>query len=139
MFWLYHDRNDAGRRLAERLRDYAGRRDVLVLALPRGGVPVGREVAQALGAPLDVLVVHRLSAPNHGPTLGAIAPDGVVHVDEGVVRDLRLSQASVDSVVVPGRADRERRERLYRGGSPPLDVRGKTVIVVDDGMVTGAT
>src|SRR3954469_4993973 len=136
----YHDRRGAGRYLAEKLADYAGRPDVLVLALPRGGVPVAYEVARALGAPLDVFLVRKLGVPGHEElALGAIATGGVRLLNTDVVRSLRISPQVIDRVAATERAELERREREYRDDRPPPDVRGKTVILIDDGLATGAS
>jgi predicted phosphoribosyltransferase len=137
---LFQDRADAGRQLAGKLRPFAGRDDVVVLALPRGGVPVGYEVATALGAPLDVFLVRKLGVPGHEElAMGAIASGGVRVVNEDVVRQLGVPPAWLDAA-----ADREgqelaRREAAFRGGRPAPDVRGKVVILVDDGLATGST
>lgn len=140
MFWFFRDRSDAGRQLANRLGAYASRRDVLVLALPRGGVPVGHEVARALGAPLDVLVVRKLRVPGQpGLAMGAIASGGARYLDEELVRDLGASEAGVEAVEARERTELRRRESVYREARGALDVRGRTVIVVDDGIATGAT
>jgi putative phosphoribosyl transferase len=137
---LFRDRSDAGRQLAARLAHYVGRDDVLVLALPRGGVPVGYEVAEALGAPLDVFLVRKLGTPGHEElAMGAIASGGVRVLNDQVVRMLRPSEEVIARVEAAERRELERREREYRGGRPPLDVRGKTVILVDDGLATGST
>ncbi len=137
---LFRDRTDAGRKLAARLTHYAGRDDVLVLALPRGGVPVGYEVAEALGAPLDVFLVRKLGTPGHEElAMGAIASGGVRVLNDQVIRMLRPSDAVIERVEAAERRELERREREYRGGRAPLDVRGKTVILVDDGLATGST
>lgn len=137
---LFQDREDAGRRLAGRLGRYAGRGDVLVLALPRGGVPVGYEVARALGAPLDVLVVRKLGVPGHEEVaMGAVAGGGVRVLDERVIRGLRIPPRLIDEETRVERAELERRERAYRGGRPAPEVRGRTAIVVDDGIATGST
>lgn len=136
----FRDRVDAGRRLAERLGAYAGRRDVVVLALPRGGVPVAAEVAHRLGAPLDVLVVRKLGLPGHEEyAMGAIARGGVQVLDEEVVRRHGLSPADVAAVVRRETAELHRRETLYRGDRPFPDLRGRVVVLVDDGIATGAT
>jgi putative phosphoribosyl transferase len=136
----YRDRSEAGRYLAEKLADYAGRPDVLVLALPRGGVPVAYEVAQALGALLDVFLVRKLGVPGHEElALGAIASGGVRLLNAEVVRGLRIPPEVIDQVAATERAELERREREYRGNRPAPDVRGKTVILVDDGLATGAS
>lgn len=137
---IFRDREDAGRRLSARLGAYAGRGDVTVLALPRGGVPVAFEVARALGAPLDVLVVRKLGVPGHEElAMGAIASGGVRVLNEEVVRRLRIPPWVVEAQAARERVELERRERAYRGGRPPLDVRGRTVILVDDGIATGST
>ena len=137
---IFRDRTDAGRRLAERLGEYAGRPGVLVLALPRGGVPVAFEVARALGAPLDVFLVRKLGVPGHEElAMGAIATGGVRVVNESVVRELGISGEVIDAVAGRERAELERRERAYRGERPAPEVRGRTVILVDDGLATGST
>jgi predicted phosphoribosyltransferase len=137
---VFRDRAEAGRRLAERLTTYAARDDVTVLALPRGGVPVAFEVARALGVPLDVLVVRKLGVPGHEElAMGAIASGGVRVINPEVVRRLRIPPRAVEAVTVREAAELQRRERLYRGGRAPLDVAGRTVILVDDGIATGST
>jgi predicted phosphoribosyltransferase len=136
----FRDRRDAGRLLAAQLTAYANRPDVLVLALPRGGVPVGAEVARALRAPLDIFLVRKLGVPGHDElAFGAIATGGVRVLNEQVVRALRIPESVVDAVTVKEQAELARRERLYRGDRPPPDVRGRTVVLVDDGLATGAT
>jgi predicted phosphoribosyltransferase len=137
---LFQDRRDAGRELAGRLSHYAGRDDVLVLALPRGGVPIGYEVAEALGAPLDVFLVRKLGAPGQEElAMGAIASGGIRVLNPPVVRSLGITPAEIDRAAAVEQAELDRRERAYRGDRPPLDVRGKTVILVDDGLATGST
>jgi len=132
------DRADAGRRLGRALSRFRGERPV-VLALPRGGVPVGLEVARALGAPLDVVVVRKLGAPGHPEfALGAIAP-GAVYVDRSIVRQLGVLPAYLEQVTAAEARELARRELAYRGGRPPLEVTGRLVILVDDGLATGAT
>jgi len=136
----FRDRREAGRRLAEKLTAYAGRPDVIVLALPRGGVPVAYEVARALGAPLDVYLVRKLGVPGQEElAMGAIATGGVVVLNEPVVRGLGIPRYVIDAVTAWQQRELERRESLYRGEAPPPDVRGQTVILVDDGLATGAT
>lgn len=136
----FHDRADAGRRLAAVLHQYAGRPDVRVLALPRGGVPVAYEVSRALGVPLDIFLVRKLGLPGHEEfAMGAIASDGVVVLDNEVIRALHVDRASLDSVIARERRELERREIAYRGVRPRTDIRGCTVIVVDDGLATGST
>src|SRR3954465_13511859 len=137
---LFRDRHDAGRQLAALLGEYAGRDDVVVLALPRGGVPVGFEVARTLGAPLDVFSVRKLGVPGHEePAMGAIAGGGVRVMNDDVLRHVPISRNSIEAVSARELVELERREKSYRGSKPPLDVRGKTVIVVDDGLATGST
>jgi putative phosphoribosyl transferase len=134
------DRADAGRKLATSLVEYAGRPDLVVLALPRGGVPVGFEVAQALRAPLDVFLVRKLGVPGHQElAMGAIASGGVRVRNQDVVNSLRIPEQVVDSVATAELRELERRERAYRDNRPPPDVRGETVILVDDGLATGST
>src|SRR5437763_15845455 len=136
----FRDRYEAGRQLASLLDAYRGRPDVLVLALPRGGVPVGYEVAQALGAPLDVFIVRKLGVPGHEElAMGAIASGGVRILNRDVLGYIPLPQKAIDEVAAREQQELERREREYRGSRPPLDVREKTVIVVDDGLATGSS
>ena len=137
---LYRDRIEAGRLLATKLTAYAHRQDVLVLALPRGGVPVAYEVAKALKAPLAVFVVRKLGVPGHEElAMGAIATGGIRVVNEEVVRMLRIPDRIIDAVAAQEQQELERRERLYRDDRPPPDVSGRTVILVDDGLATGST
>jgi predicted phosphoribosyltransferase len=136
----FRDRREAGRRLADELAAYAGRPDVLVLALPRGGVPVGYEVARALGAPLDVFLVRKLGVPGYEElAMGAVATGGVRVLNEQVVKSLRIPDHAIEAVTKRERQELARRERAYRGDRPPPDVRSRTVILVDDGLATGAT
>jgi len=137
---LFRDRRDAGRLLAEKLAAYANRPDVLVLALPRGGVPVAYEVARALGAPLDVFVVRKLGVPGYEElAMGAIATGNVRVLNDRLIERLGMPDHVIDAVTARERQELARRERLYRGGRPPPDVRGRTVILIDDGLATGAT
>lgn len=134
------DRQEAGRRLAAALEGFAGRDDVIVLGLPRGGVVVASEVARALKAPLDVYLVRKLGVPGHEElALGAIASGGVTVLNQDVLQALQVTQAEIEAVTEREKAVLERREQLYRGHSRPLELSGKTVIVVDDGLATGAT
>jgi len=136
----YRDRAEAGQRLAEKLMAYANRSDVVVLALPRGGVPVAFAVAEALNAPLDVFLVRKLGVPGHEElAMGAIAAGGVRVLNEQVVRLLHIPDAVIEAVAAQEQQELERRARHYRDGRPALDVRGRTVILVDDGLATGAT
>jgi putative phosphoribosyl transferase len=136
----FRDRCEAGQLLAAELTAYADRSDVLVLGLPRGGVPVAYEVARALGVPLDVLVVRKLGVPGeHELAMGAIASGGVKVLNPEVVEDLRIPAHIIDAVAAREQQELERRERAYRDDRPPIEVRGKTVILVDDGLATGTT
>ena len=137
---IFLDRAHAGRELASRLAGYAGRRDVVVLALPRGGVPVGYEVARALDAPLDVFVVRKVGAPGQEElALGAVASGGVLALNEGLVRAFGLEDRELEAIIARERKELSRRESLYRRGRPPLGVRGKVAILVDDGLATGSS
>ena len=136
----FRDRTEAGRLLAQKLREYANRDDVVVLALPRGGVPVGFEVAKALNAPLDIFLVRKLGLPEQEElAMGAIAAGGVRVLNDEVVRALDIPDEIVDAVAAKEKRELERREREYRGGRAPVDVRGRTVILIDDGLATGSS
>src|SRR5712692_6674454 len=136
----FRDRRAAGRQLATRLRAYASRPDVLVLGLPRGGVPVAYEVAQALGVPLDVFIVRKLGVPGFEElAVGAIASGGVRVLNEDVLRALPNAGEIVEAVTARETAELERREQSYRNGRPAPELRGRTAILVDDGLATGAT
>lgn len=137
---LFKDRMAAGQELAGKLASYANRPDVLVLALPRGGVPVAFEVAKALNAPLDVFLVRKLGVPGQEElAMGAIASGGVRVLNEEIVRSLHLSDDAIDRVTAKEQQELERRERLYRNDHPFPELRDRTVILVDDGLATGAT
>ena len=137
---LFRDRREAGRLLAAKLAAYANRPDVLVLALPRGGVPVAYEVARALKAPLDVFIVRKLGVPGHNEfAMGAVASGGVRVLNNETVRALRIPEYLIDKVTAQEQQELARREHLYRGNRPAPDVRGRTVILVDDGLATGST
>jgi predicted phosphoribosyltransferase len=137
---LFRDRREAGRLLAGRLGAYAGRDDVLVLGLPRGGVPVAFEVAAALDAPLDLFLVRKLGLPGHEElALGAIAGGGTRVLNKQLVDRLELPAEWIEAIDAKERRELERRERAYRGDRPPPDVAGRTVILVDDGLATGST
>ncbi len=136
----YADRRAAGRALAQFLNDYKEQRGVMVLALPRGGVPVGYEVAQALRVPLDVFVVRKLGVPGQEElAMGAIASNGARVLNAEVMQALHISGDVLESVTHRERLEMQRREQLYRGDQAPLSVRGQCVIVVDDGLATGST
>lgn len=136
----FEDRTEAGRRLAESLAGFADRPDVLVLALPRGGVPVAFEVAQALRAPLDIFVVRKLGTPgNEELAMGAIASGGIRVLNESVVGTLGIPADLIDEVAERELEELKRRERVYRKGRAAFEVRGRTVILIDDGIATGST
>src|ERR1700690_699846 len=134
------DRQQAGEPLGERLAGFAGRGDVVVLALPRGGVPIAREIARILQAPIDVFVVRKLGVPEFEElAMGAVAMGGVEYIDEDVVGSFSISREAIDEVARAARIEMARRELAYRGERPPVDVRGRVVILVDDGIATGST
>jgi len=136
----FQNRRQAGRLLAAKLVRYANRPDVIVLALPRGGVPVGYEVARALNAPLDVFLVRKLGVPGQEEfAMGAIASGGVRVLNEQAVNTLRIPNSVIERVTAGEQQELSRRERLYRGDRPSADVHDKTVILVDDGLATGST
>lgn len=136
----FHDRPDAGRQLAERLDEYAHREDVIVLALPRGGVPVGAEVAAHLDAPLDVWNVRKLGVPGHSDlAMGAVAAGGIEILNAALIDDLRIPPDTVRDIADRERAELDRRERLLRGERPAPSIHGRIVLLVDDGLATGAT
>lgn len=136
----FSDRVEAGKILASRLTAYANRPDVLVMALPRGGVPVAYEVSRALNAPLDVIIVRKLGVPGQEElAMGAIASGGVRVLNDDVMQTLALPEMVIEAAVAHERRELERREHLYRGNRPINEVHGRTIIIVDDGMATGAT
>ena len=136
----FADRREAGKELASRLRKYAGRGDTVVLALPRGGVPVAYEIAEALDAPLDIFVVRKLGMPGHPEyAMGAIASGGIRVIDQAALRRFGVTDEQLAAVAAAEERELERRERQYREGLPLPDVTGKTVILIDDGLATGAT
>lgn len=140
MIERFLDRRDAGKQLARKLILYAGRPDVIVLALPRGGVPVAYEVALWLHAPLDVLIVRKLGLPGQEElAIGAIASGGIRILNEDIVEALQVPQAVIDLVTERELAELQRREQQYRGNHPNLEVRDHTVILIDDGLATGAS
>jgi predicted phosphoribosyltransferase len=137
---LFSNRIDAGQKLAERLSGYFGHKDLLVLALPRGGVPVAFEVARKLGAQLDVFIVRKLGVPGHEElAMGAIASGGIRVLNMDVVRSLRISDDTIATVAAAEQVELERREQTYRKGKPEPHIAGRTVILIDDGLATGAT
>ncbi len=137
---LFRDRHAAGRELSNELLDYRDRNDVVILALPRGGVPVAYEVAAVLRAPLDILIVHKLEVPgNRELAMGAIVSGGIRLINYDVVRLLNTTQFAIDAVVAKAQEKIEHLERLYRNGWPALEVHDRIAIVVDDGIATGAT
>ena len=136
----FRDRREAGRRLGHRLAEQLEGEDVIVLALPRGGVPVAAEVAEALGAPLDVFLVRKLGVPGHEElAMGAIGSGGVRVLNDNVVRAVGLGAEDVERVAERELAELERRERAYRRGREPAELGGRTCVLVDDGLATGAT
>lgn len=136
---LYKDRQDAGQQLANTLINYKDRKPV-VIALPRGGIVLGYEVAKALNAPLDIIVARKIGAPFQPEFgIGAIAPNGVCILDDESVKFVRASEAEIKRIVERETAEMNRRIKLYRGELPPPDLAGKTVIIVDDGLATGVT
>lgn len=140
LLMFFKNREDAGRQLAEALGDFASRENTVVFGLPRGGVVVAAEVADALHAPLDVLLVRKLGVPGHEElAAGAIAEQGIRIINRSVLRSLRLPESDLDDVVQRERQLLRKRAELYRGFADPLPVTGMTVIVVDDGLATGAT
>lgn len=137
---IFRNRTEAGRRLAKELEHYAGRPDVVVLGLPRGGIPVAYEVARGLQAPLDVFVVRKLGMPGQEElAIGAIATGGVRVVNDDLLARLRVAPQIVDEIAAREERELERRERTYRGPRGPLPLAGRTVILVDDGLATGAS
>src|SRR6266508_2334736 len=140
MFRRFHDRREAGKVLAAKLGAYARKPNVVVLALPRGGVPVAHEVARALDAPLDVFLVRKLGVPGHEElAMGAIATGGVRVLNQRVLREAAIPPHEIEAVAAEEGRELARRERAYRGDRPPPEIRGKTVILVDDGLATGAS
>jgi len=136
----FHDRIDAGRQLAAALTEYEGRPDVVVLGLPRGGVPVAHEVARQLHVALDVCLVRKLGVPGHVElAMGAIADGGVEVLSLDLIRDLGIPRQTVEQIAVRERLELERRDRVYRAGRPPASVNARIVLLVDDGLATGST
>ncbi len=137
---VFRDRREAGRLLAAKLSTYAGKPDIVVLGLPRGGVPVAFEVARALAAPLDVFLVRKLGVPGHEElAMGAVASGGVLVLNDDVIARLGIAPEEIDAVAAKETAELARREQLYRSGRTSPEFSGRTVILVDDGLATGAT
>src|SRR5207237_4390907 len=137
---IFRDRNEAGQILASKLTKYVNQVDTVILALPRGGGPVADEIGKELGAPSDIFVVRKLGVPGHEElAMGAIASGGVRHINRDVVDQLRIDSETIEVASRREQKEIERREELYRGQRPPVDVRDKTVILVDDGLATGST
>lgn len=136
----FQDRRDAGRKLAQKLLHYANRQDVIVLALPRGGVPVAYEVALALKLPLDIFIVRKLGLPGHEElAIGAIASGGIRVLNKDIIRTLNIPEEVVNQVAKREMQELQRREQSYRGNLPAPEVRNRTVILIDDGLATGAS
>ena len=139
-FGLFKDRHDAGKRLAQRLLQYKGAKDTTVIALPRGGVVVGYDISLALRLPLDVLITRKLGAPSNPElAMGALAETGYQHLNEDVIREYQVSSAQLQEETQRQQSEIERRIRRYRGGRALPSLKGRTVILVDDGIATGAT
>lgn len=137
---IYSDRREAGKVLASKLMKYKDRADVLILALPRGGVPVAYEVAKSLNVPLDIFLVRKLGVPGHEEfAMGAIATGGIRVLNDDAVEYLNIPESVIDAIAAEELSELRRRERAYRGDRPEPDVQGKTVILVDDGLATGST
>lgn len=137
---LFRDRRDAGKKLAQKLITFARHSDAIVLALPRGGVPVAYEVASALHAPLDIFIVRKLGLPGREElAIGAIASGGAKVLNQDIIRYLGISEALIDAIAQQELQELERRERAYRGDRPPLDVKSRRIILIDDGLATGAS
>lgn len=136
----YHDRQHAGQVLAELLKDYNVRKDTVVLALPRGGVPVAYEIAMKLGLALDVFIVRKLGVPGHEElAMGALASGGTIVFNDEIIKYLQITKSAMDRVIQSEQGELTRREHLYRGNKPFPPLAGKTIILVDDGIATGST
>lgn len=137
---LFRDRREAGRLLSRALEPFRGRSDAVVLALPRGGVPVAYEVAQELRLPLDIFIVRKLGVPGQEElAMGAVASGGMIVVNQAIVEDLAISDEEINAIAEREKREIERREREYRNGYPPVQVEGQTAILIDDGLATGAS
>ena len=137
---IFQDRRDAGRELARAVAELHDLGDAVVLGLPRGGVPVAYEVARSLNLPLDIFIVRKLGVPGQEElAMGAIASGGTVVINQSIIRDLKISPETIEAIAQRERLEIERREKAYRDGRPPIPLEGRTAIVVDDGLATGAT
>ncbi|MGH9563523.1 MAG: phosphoribosyltransferase, partial [Terracidiphilus sp.] len=137
---IFADRAEAGRQVAAKLAGYTGRADVLLLGIPRGGVAVAAEVARAIDAPMDVFLSRKLGVPGQEElAFGALASGGVKVLDQDLIRELNISSADIERIAQSVKSELERRERVYRDGRPALNVTGKTVVLVDDGIATGSS
>jgi putative phosphoribosyl transferase len=137
---IFQDRRDAGRALARAVAELHDLGDAVVLGLPRGGVPVAYEVARSLNLPLDIFIVRKLGVPGQEElAMGAIASGGTVVINQSIIRDLKISPETIEAIAQRERLEIERREKAYRDGRPPIPLEGRTAIVVDDGLATGAT
>jgi putative phosphoribosyl transferase len=140
MSMRFHDRTEAGQLLAQRLKEYAHHPDVVVLGLPRGGVPIGFEIAQILAVPLDICLVRKLGVPDHPElAMGAIASGGIRVLNQSIIRELEISPQALAAITRQELQELKRREEIYRGNRPPLAVAGKILIITDDGLATGST
>lgn len=136
----FRDRADAGRYLAERLKKYAGDNNTLVLGLPRGGVVVAFEVARGLGVPMDIFLVRKLGVPGYEElAVGAIASGGILEINQDVAQSIQISRARIEEIAAKETKELKRREQAYRGSRPPIKVEGRTIVIIDDGLATGAT
>jgi predicted phosphoribosyltransferase len=137
---IFQDRRDAGRALARAIAELHDLGDAVVLGLPRGGVPVAYEVARSLNLPLDIFIVRKLGVPGQEElAMGAIASGGTVVINQSIIRDLKISPETIEAIAQRERLEIERREKAYRDGRPPIPLEGRTAIVVDDGLATGAS
>lgn len=137
---IFEDRKDAGKKLGSALMSHVENENCLILALPRGGVPVAYEAARELGVPMDILLVRKLGVPGQEElAMGAIASGGIQVLNKGLINMLGIPEESIDTVAKREDQEMKRRERIYRGNNPALEIKGKTVIIVDDGLATGAT
>lgn len=140
MYHRFVDRIEAGQALAKRLSHLAGVPNLIILALPRGGLPIGFEVAKALQAPLNIFLVRKLGAPMHKEfAIGALAENGLRFINQQAVHQLGISETAIEQITAQEQQEIQRRTQLYRGNNPPPEIKGRTVVIVDDGLATGAT